>query len=217
MNVRTISIKILRIPAKLLYYFYIVWNRVLFSLNGVEYGSNMKVFNRFYLRLHPTAKVRIGDNFTFSSGGAHNPLCRVQRGMIYLSRNARLTIGDNSGLSSACIWVKDSVTIGNNVNVGGDCIILDNDCHSLDFRDRSSKQLTDNGDSLDYSLAKSSPVVIEDDVLVGARCIILKGVTIGARSIIAAGSVVTKSIPSDCIAGGNPCRVIRQLLETNKQ
>ena len=47
--------------------------------------------------------------------------------------------------------------------------------------------------------------------MVGANCIILKGVTIGARSVIAAGSVVTKNIPSDCIAGGNPARVIRML------
>ena len=57
----------------------------------------------------------------------------------------------------------------------------------------------------------SSPIVIEDDVFIGVNCIILKGVTIGARSIIAAGSVVTKSIPADCIAGGNPAKVIRLL------
>ena len=58
---------------------------------------------------------------------------------------------------------------------------------------------------------KSAPVVIEDDVWVGAHCIILKGVTIGARSIIGAGSVVTKSIPADCVAAGNPCKVIKNL------
>lgn len=58
---------------------------------------------------------------------------------------------------------------------------------------------------------KSAPVVIEDDVWVGAHCIILKGVTIGARSIIGAGSVVTKSIPADCVAAGNPCKVIKLL------
>lgn len=57
--------------------------------------------------------------------------------------------------------------------------------------------------------AKSKPIVIEDDVMIGTRCIILKGVTIGARSVIGSGSVVTKSIPADSIAAGNPCRVIR--------
>lgn len=57
----------------------------------------------------------------------------------------------------------------------------------------------------------SAPVTIEDDVFIGMNCVILKGVTIGARSIIAAGSVVTKSIPADCVAGGNPAKVIKRL------
>ena len=60
-------------------------------------------------------------------------------------------------------------------------------------------------------MAIKSLVIIEDNVLIGKRCIILKGVTIGARSIIGSGSVVTKSIPADCIAAGNPCKVIKQL------
>ena len=47
--------------------------------------------------------------------------------------------------------------------------------------------------------------------MIGTRCIILKGVTIGARSIIGSGSIVTKSIPSDCIAAGNPCKVIKYI------
>lgn len=57
---------------------------------------------------------------------------------------------------------------------------------------------------------KSASVIIEDDVWIETHSIILKGVT-GARSIIGAGSVVTRSIPADCVAVGNPCRVIRFL------
>ena len=57
----------------------------------------------------------------------------------------------------------------------------------------------------------SAPITIEDDVWIGAQCVILKGVTIGARSIIGAGSVVTKSISPDCIAAGNPCKIIKKL------
>ena len=56
-----------------------------------------------------------------------------------------------------------------------------------------------------------NPIVIEDDVWIGAHSIILKGVTIGARSIIGAGSIVTKDIPCDCIAAGNPCKVKKKL------
>ena len=57
----------------------------------------------------------------------------------------------------------------------------------------------------------SEPILVEEDVLIGARSIILKGVTIGARSVIGCGSVVTNNIPPDCIAAGNPCKVIRKV------
>lgn len=85
---------------------------------------------------------------------------------------------------------------------------MDSDAHNLDYRIRASKELIDKI-SKDVLTAKTAPIVIEDDVLIGTRCIILKGVTIGARSVIGSGSVVTKSIPPDCIAVGNPCRVIK--------
>ena len=104
-------------------------------------------------------------------------------------------------MSSTRMWVHDSVTIGNNVKIGACVLITDTDAHPLDYlARRSSNEGT-----------KSAPIVIEDDVWVGAHSIILKGVTIGARSIIGAGSVVTKSIPADCMAAGNPCKVIKTL------
>jgi len=56
-----------------------------------------------------------------------------------------------------------------------------------------------------------SPIVIADDVWVGGGAIICPGVSIGARSIIGAGSVVTRDVPDDVLVGGNPCRVIRRL------
>lgn len=80
-------------------------------------------------------------------------------------------------------------------------LMTDTDAHPMDYIARR------NG-SED---TKSAPIVIEDDAWIGAQCIILKGVTIGARSIIGAGSIVTRSIPSDCVAAGNPCKVIRKL------
>lgn len=54
------------------------------------------------------------------------------------------------------------------------------------------------------------PVEIQDNVWIGGGCIILPGVTIGKNSVIGAGSVVTRSIPENSVAVGNPCRVIRQ-------
>ena len=79
--------------------------------------------------------------------------------------------------------------------------MIDTDCHPIDY---SVRRNSNEGTC-------SAPIVIEDDVWIGAQSIVLKGVTIGARSIIGAGSVVTKSIPADCIAAGNPCKVIRTI------
>jgi len=161
--------------------------------------------------MHPGASLTIGDNFTFSSGDGINPLCRNLRGKIFIDKDASIVIGNNVGISSACLWAKVRITIGDKVKIGGDCILMDTDAHNLDYQIRNGGETDENGISIDTLSANSSPIVIENDVLIGTRCIILKGVTIGARSIIAAGSVVTKSIPADCIAGGNPCKVIRYI------
>ena len=120
---------------------------------------------------------------------------------MYVEPGAELTIGNNVGMSSTRMWIRDSVTIGDNVKVGACVLITDTDAHPLDYlARRTSNEGT-----------KSAPIVIEDDVWVGAHSIILKGVTIGERSIIGAGSVVTKSIPADCVAAGNPCKIIRKI------
>ena len=130
-----------------------------------------------------------------------NPIASNLQADVYVEPGATLTIGNNVGKSSTRLWIHESVRIGNNVKIGGCVLITDTDAHPMDYvARRSSNECT-----------KSAPVVIEDDVWVGAHCIILKGVTIGARSIIGAGSVVTKSIPADCVAAGNPCKVIKLL------
>ena len=112
-----------------------------------------------------------------------------------------MELGNNVGISGECIWVHKKISIGNRVKIGGDAIIIDSDCHSLDAKLRFSKE--------DQKCKVSKAIVIEDDVVIGARSVILKGVAIGARSVIGAGSVVVNDIPQDCIAAGNPCNVIK--------
>ena len=118
--------------------------------------------------------------------------------------NGILSIGNYSGFSNIVIQCYNNIKIGNYVNIGEGCMIMDSDFHRTNWRDRQDR-------SLDFHKAKSSPIVIDDYVFVGARSIILKGVHIGKHSIIAAGSVVNRDIPADCIAGGNPCKVIKLL------
>ena len=211
MTTKKVLAKCLRIPRKLRNIFYIRWNRLVFWLNGVQFGKNMQVYNRFYLDKNPKARLTIGDDFIFTSGEAYNALCRNIRGCMFLPfPESAIEIGNDSGISSACLWAKTRITIGDRVKIGGDCILMDTDAHNLDYRVRGSGEMIGKFGK-DSLTAASAPIVIEDDVLIGTRCIILKGVTIGARSIIAAGSVVTKSIPADCIAGGNPAKVIRKM------
>lgn len=183
---------------------YIIWNRLKFYIKGVKFGNNLKVFSQMYLDIASNAQITIGHNFTFTSSDCINPLCRNIKGCIVAYSNASITIGNDVGVSSPCIWAQKNITIGNYVNIGGDCIIMDSDAHSLNYIDR---RIPIN----DKKNKKDASIIIEDDVLIGAKCIILKGVTIGARSVIGSGSVVTKSIPADCIAAGNPCKVIRYI------
>lgn len=195
-------LRLLRIPRRIRMVYYIHWNRIKFRLARIHFGTSMQVSNKVYINIHPTATVSIGSNLTFTSGACFNPLCRNLRGSIYAAENARITIGNDVGISSACLWSQSAISIGNHVKIGGDSILLDTDAHSL-------KPILRRNPIEDIMDTHSRPIIIEDDVLIGTRCIILKGVTIGARSIIGSGSIVTKNIPADCIAAGNPCRVIR--------
>ena len=165
---------------------------------------------KFFLNKAPGSKITIGDDFIYTNGDAFNPLCRNIRGCICTGLPySKITIGNGTGMSSACLWANSSITIGNHVKIGGDCILLDSDAHSLDYHMRRVEERIATPKYM--SAVKTAPIVIEDDVLIGTRCIILKGVTIGARSVIGSGSVVTKSIPPDCIAAGNPCKVVKSI------
>lgn len=194
--------KIFNLNFKLRRLLYPIWNRIKFRIKHVAFGYNMMISTNMYLTVSLKAKIQIGNNFVFTSGECFNPLCRNIKGCIITESEALISIGNDVGMSSTCLWAHKKITIGNNVKIGGDTIIMDSDAHSLDFVLRRNPLLDQNN-------KKNIPITIEDDVLIGARCIILKGVTIGARSVIGSGSVVTKSIPADCIAAGNPCKVIR--------
>ena len=202
--------KLISIVPRLRMKYYRFYNKLYFKLKGIEYGKNFCVYNKIYVK--GRGKVKIGDNFVFTSGDAINPICRNIRGCIYtVTKDSQITIGNNVGISSACIWSQTSIKIGNNVNIGGDCIIMDSDAHPHDYMKRRREYAIEVGTVKYMQEIPSKPITIGDDCWIGALCIILKGVNIGARSIIAAGSVVTKDVPEDCIAAGNPARIVRRM------
>ncbi len=101
----------------------------------------------------------------------------------------------NSGvkiLDLAPVFIGECVQIGPNV-------VISTAGHPFDLAERV------------LPIASANPIKIGDNVWVGANAVILDGVTIGDRSVIGAGSVVTKDIPPDCVAVGNPCRVIKTI------
>lgn len=193
--------KITFVPRFVRQAFYQTFNRLMFKSAGATIGRNFKVRNRFYLKLYKDATLTIGDNFTVFSGEAINPIARNVRGCFYINGGGILSIGKNVGMSAPTIWCDEEIVIGDDVRIGALVTILDTDCHSLDYLDRM------NGDKQ----TKTKPVKIDEGVLIGAQSIVLKGSHIGAHAVIGAGSVVTGDIPANCIAAGNPCKVIRMV------
>lgn len=200
MTMKQFLIKLLNLSTTLRIKLYPRINRMILKTHGVEFGKNLQIPGKVSWLIRGS-RITIGDNFYLSSGNGVNPIASNLQADVYVEPGATLTIGNNVGMSSTRLWIHESARIGNNVKNGGCVLITDTDAHPMDYVARRS---SNDG-------TKSAPVVIEDDVWVGAHCIILKGVTIGARSIIGAGSVVTKSIPTDCVAAGNPCKVIKLL------
>ncbi|MDQ3190404.1 MAG: acyltransferase [Bacteroidota bacterium] len=177
--------------------------KIALHLLDCEFGMNLKVCGRVYLRPNGKNSIVLGNNvkliarFLTNSVGLTNPI------LLECIEDGKIIIGNNSGLSSVVISSRNSVRIGNNVNIGGNVRIFDHDYHSLNFMDRRKGEI-------DFLNVKTERVIIDDDVFIGTNAIILKGVKVGARSIVAAGSVVfLKNIPEDSLVSGNPAIIIR--------
>jgi acetyltransferase-like isoleucine patch superfamily enzyme len=111
-----------------------------------------------------------------------------------LKEGARIEIGANCGFSGTVISSAVTIVIGDNVRCGANTIITDTDWHTDDPR-----------------TGPDAPVLIGKDVWLGINVSVLKGVTIGERTLVAAGSIVTKSLPAGVIAAGQPAKVLRDV------
>ncbi|WP_322907587.1 DapH/DapD/GlmU-related protein [Paenibacillus sp. SGZ-1009] len=178
--------------------------RRLFSEQRIMAGAGMIAVGMPIVDKEPGSSITIGRNCILCSADYSNPIGLNHRTVIRtLASDANITIGDDVGISGASICAMSSVNIGNEVMLGVNVQISDTDFHPLKPDGRRF-----NKNSADIGIA---PTAIEDNVWVGANSIILKGVTIGKNSIIGAGSIVSASIPANCIAAGVPARVIKHL------
>ncbi len=174
----------------------------IFKVFKVKHFPDFKIKGLPIIKVGNNGSLSIGHKFKMNSGNYFNQIGRQQKSI--LIANGDLIIKDNVGISSTSIICQKKIEIGNNVKIGGNTVIYDTDFHSLNYEVR--RNFSD-----DLLHANSTEVEIEDDVFIGAHCIVLKGVKIGRGSIVAAGSVVSKSIPPFEIWGGNPAKFIREI------
>lgn len=181
--------------------FYTPITSLILYLNGAKIGNGLRVRGFMKINVTRRGKATIGNGFRVNSGNNYNLIGRQQKTILWV--DGSLSIGNNVGMSSTAIICNHSISIGNNVVIGGNTVIYDTDFHSLDPNVRNSNE--------DKKNAKKKPVIIMDNVFIGAHSTILKGVTIGANSIIGACSVVSRDVPSDEIWAGNPACFIKKI------
>lgn len=123
-----------------------------------------------------------------------------------VSEDAELTIGDRVSVNyQTTISVAKSVHIGDDTRVAGNVQIYDNISHPLSPERRLRNE--------SFTPDEAAPVVIGRNCWIGNQAIIMRGVTIGDNSIVAAGAIVTKSVPPNVLVAGNPARIIKSIAD----
>ncbi len=152
-------------------------------------------------RRAPGGEIRIGRN------------CFIQGQVVAERDQSRIDLGDNvlvgGGTVIDCAL---SVTVERDVLISYECVISDSDNHSI-YPELRTKDLANwmNGRRHDWTHSAMAPVRICEGAWIGARSIILKGVTIGAGAVVGMGSVVTHDVPPRSIVAGNPARLVREI------
>ncbi len=116
-----------------------------------------------------------------------------------------ISVGDHFFANNNCVFVDPgTITFGNHVSIGPCCGFYTAH-HPIDADQRRA--------GYEYAF----PITVGDNVWIGGHCVILPGVTIGSDTVIGAGSVVTHDIPGHVVAAGNPCRVVREITEADRE
>lgn len=169
--------------------------RMIAFFRGISIQEQCSFYGVTHFRRYPFSRISIGSQCTFRSDHTSN-LIGVNHQCILSTheKDALISIGDKCGFSGVTIGAAKEIRIGNNVLCGANSVITDFDWH------------------LDISQTAPAPVIIHDNVWIGLNTVVLKGVEIGENSIIGANSLVVRDIPPNVIAGGNPCKVLKSLV-----
>jgi acetyltransferase-like isoleucine patch superfamily enzyme len=200
------SIDILNTPWKIqneaLRWLVLPYIRLRFALSGVTWGMRWRILGMPILQKHRGSMIELGEGLILRSWPSTNPLA-PNHPVVLATRtsNAVIRVGNNCGFTGTTLVAAECIQIGNNVQVGANSTITDTDFHPIDPARRLN----------DFMDGDHQPVCVQDNVFIGMNSIVLKGVTIGANSVIGAGSVVINDIPPGVVAAGNPARVIRTI------
>jgi acetyltransferase-like isoleucine patch superfamily enzyme len=170
------------------------WYEPIFRSQCEHVGEAFRMEQLPYI--HGTGRIVLGDHVTF---GGKPVFIFGNRG----ERTPEVVVGDHTFIGHLCSFsASSSIRIGNDCLLAGGVQVADYDGHPVDAaRRRAGEPTPPEG---------IQPVVIGNDVWIGAGAMILKGVHIGDRSIIGAGAVVTRDVPADVVVAGNPARVVKQ-------
>lgn len=164
---------------------------------GVTLGGPLHLAGRPIISRAPGSRLELGPGVQLNSAPRSNPLGCFQPCVLRtLSSDAVLQLGPGVGLSATAIVAGLSITVGEGTIFGAGAMVVDNDFHTPEgtwgwgYDCRSG----------------AKPVRIGRGCFIGARAIVLKGVTLGDRVVVGAGAVVTKDVPSEHMAVGNPAR-----------
>jgi acetyltransferase-like isoleucine patch superfamily enzyme len=130
-----------------------------------------------------------------------------------VGKNGQCTIGDFTLLNGALVMVEEKIEIGSYCLISWNVGIADSDFHPLEPAQRliDARALAPFFENRPpRPKLKTAPVKIADNVWIGMNAVILKGVTIGENSVVAAGSVVTKSVPANTVVAGNPAVPVKR-------
>lgn len=168
-------------------------------LKRVRFLGRSEFIGRPIISVAEGATMIFGDGIRIYSSKRANPLGIFQPCVLRaLEPGARLILGSGVGLSGTVICAGDSIEIGEHTIMGAGAMILDNDLH----------RPAGEWDWIDDAKTGARPVKIGRGVFIGARAMVLKGVTIGERAIVGAGAVVVEDVPAGHMAVGNPARSI---------
>lgn len=160
------------------------------------------------LKMPGKSKIKLGKKVVLNSDDNHSNTALTYRCTLVCGLNGEILVGDNTMMNGVSITAYEKVSIGENCQIASATLISDTDFHPINPAIRQKEAM---GYRFDHNLVNKRQIIIGNNVWIGWGVIILKGVTIGDNSIIAAGAVVVNDVPSNVIAAGNPAKVVKSI------